>query len=109
MGSIKQNRQSKKLLIKMKFTTATLAAAVSATAADISGNLVAADTHFWTNPASITGNADSILKSWNGKYDKAMDDAFHMCTKGDFVTADDIWSAARRSPLLLSTRTHHST
>ena len=47
----------------MKFTTAPLAAAVSATAADISGQLVAADTHFWTNAASITGNADSILKS----------------------------------------------
>ena len=47
----------------MKFTTATLAAAVSASAADISGQLVAADTHFWTNAASITANADSILKS----------------------------------------------
>ena len=47
----------------MKFTTATLAAAVYASAADISGQLVAADTHFWTNAASITANADSILKS----------------------------------------------
>ena len=47
----------------MRFTAATFAAAVAASAADISGQLVAADTHFWTNAASITANADSILKS----------------------------------------------
>ena len=25
-----------------------------------------------------------------------MDDAFHMCTKGDFVTADDIWECGKK-------------
>ncbi|CAG5110381.1 Oidioi.mRNA.OKI2018_I69.chr2.g4791.t1.cds [Oikopleura dioica] len=81
----------------MKFsTTAALIAATNASGADISGHLVAADTHFWTNAASITDSADSILNSWNGKYDKAMDDAFHMCTSNDYVTADDIWECGKK-------------
>jgi len=81
---------------KMKFSAALLAASASATSADISAQLVAADTHFWTNAASITFNADSVLKSWGGKFDKAMDEAFHMCTKGDFVTVDTIWECGKK-------------
>ena len=52
----------------MKFsTTAALIAATNASGADISGHLVAADTHFWTNAASITDSADSILNSVSQK------------------------------------------
>ena len=45
----------------MKFSAALLASASAS--AGISADLVTADTHFWTNAARITSNADSILKS----------------------------------------------
>merc|ERR1712127_77836 len=94
--SIDNQRKSYIFLKKMKLTAATYAAAASAMTGDISGQLVAADIHFWTNAAAITEFADSILKSWNGKYDKAMDDAFHMCSTSDSVSADDIWECGKK-------------
>ena len=46
----------------MKFTAAILATA-SAANSGIAGDLVAADSHFWSNAGAISQNADSILKS----------------------------------------------
>ncbi|CAG5110310.1 Oidioi.mRNA.OKI2018_I69.chr2.g4723.t1.cds [Oikopleura dioica] len=81
----------------MKFTAAILATA-SAANSGIAGDLVAADSHFWSNAGAISQNADSILKSpwWDGKFDKAMDDAFHMCTTGSHVDLDIIWECGKK-------------
>ncbi|CBY31037.1 unnamed protein product [Oikopleura dioica] len=80
----------------MKVTCFFLAASATAGNADIAAHLIVADSSFWSNAAKITGSADAILRAWNGKFDKAMDDAFHMCTSGSYVDHDIIWECGKK-------------